>query len=169
MARKSVVKDIHLIGRINIETSKDLLSEIKECNGLCDLYINSTGGCVTSARSILGYLKITKKLNRLIVLDEAFSSAALIFVSVPIKQRYAVKNSTFIFHYPSFETYSTLGKNDIGDMNKDMTKECKVLEEILIKESDLKIREIKTILATDRKLHTNYMVEHKMLLKKNLL
>ena len=97
------MRNIYLTGEINSELSNRIIRELLYYDSLSHeditIYISSQGGDVFSGLSIIDTISLIKSKVNMVVLDKAYSMAAII-LSVGAK-RYCYKNSIVMIHNAS--------------------------------------------------------------------
>ena len=92
-------------GEISQELAGDvtarLLALATESNDPITLFIHSQGGHVESGDSIHDIIRSIDAKIRIIGNGWVASAGALIYVSVPVEQRYCLPNTRFLLHQPS--------------------------------------------------------------------
>ena len=94
------MRNIYLTGEVNSELSNRIIRELLYYDSLSHeditIYISSQGGDVFSGLSIIDTISLIKSKVNMVVLDKAYSMAAII-LSVGAK-RYCYKNSIVMIH-----------------------------------------------------------------------
>ena len=94
------MRNIYLTGEVNSELSNRIIRELLYYDSLghedITIYISSQGGDVFSGLSIIDTISLIKSKVNMVVLDKAYSMAAII-LSVGAK-RYCYKNSIVMIH-----------------------------------------------------------------------
>jgi ATP-dependent Clp protease protease subunit len=97
-------RTIMLFGQIDMdvarEISKRLLVLDAESHDEIKIYINSPGGHVESGDTIFDIIRYIKSPVKVIGTGWVASAAALVYVAVPLEQRYSLPNTRFLLHQP---------------------------------------------------------------------
>jgi ATP-dependent Clp protease protease subunit len=98
-------RTILLFGEINQKVAREICEKLILLSSLNDndikLIINSQGGHVEAGDTIHDMIKFVKPKVKILGTGWVASAGALIYVSVPTEQRYALTNTRFMLHQPS--------------------------------------------------------------------
>ena len=97
-------RTILLYGEINQkvaqQVSEKLMVLAEESDEDIKMFINSQGGHVESGDTIFDMIQFVKPRVKIVGTGWVASAGALIFVSVPLKDRYCLPNTRFMLHQP---------------------------------------------------------------------
>jgi ATP-dependent Clp protease, protease subunit len=92
-------------GGINQQLVSNIMGQLLAMSAESDepitVYINSQGGHVESGDTIHDVIRFIKPRVRMVGTGWVASAGALIFVSVPIEDRFALPNTRFLLHQPA--------------------------------------------------------------------
>jgi ATP-dependent Clp protease protease subunit len=97
-------RTILLFGEITQQTAEDICEKLLALSYESDkdikIFINSQGGHVESADTIFDMIQFVKPRVKMVGTGWVASAGALIFVSVPLNDRYCLPNTRFMLHQP---------------------------------------------------------------------
>jgi ATP-dependent Clp protease protease subunit len=97
-------RTILLFGEITQQTAEDICEKLLALSYESDkdikVFINSQGGHVESADTIFDMIQFVKPRVKMVGTGWVASAGALIFVSVPLNDRYCLPNTRFMLHQP---------------------------------------------------------------------
>lgn len=99
--------------RLTSIVSAQLLALAAESDAPITLFINSQGGHVEAGDTIHDIIRFVRAPVRIVGTGWVASAAALIFVSVPLDQRYCLPNTRFLLHQPAGGAGGTASDIDI--------------------------------------------------------
>lgn len=104
-ARKMLeTRTILLFGRIDQESAYKVTQQLMLLSSLSDdpikLVINSQGGHVESGDTIFDMIRFVKPKVHILGTGWVASAGALIYVSVPVEQRFSLPNTRYMIHQP---------------------------------------------------------------------
>lgn len=111
-----------------------LLSDVPEIEEI-EFYINSAGGDLAGAYSIIDVMKSIPQKVKTIVLGNAMSCAALIAVCGD--ERYCYKNSIFMFHSCSFQSITDCNERGMKGLTKEISRLNQHQIDILLEKTNL--------------------------------
>lgn len=126
-----------LVGNV----TSQLLALSSESDKPITLFIHSQGGHVESGDSIHDIIKFIDVPVRMVGSGWVASAGALIFVSVPVEQRYCLPNTRFMLHQPSGGVKGS--GSDIAIEAEQLVKMRRRLNEIFAKGTGQPIKKIK--------------------------
>lgn len=92
-------------GEIDQRMAADIMAQLIALSGESDdpitVYINSQGGHVESGDTIHDLVRFVQPRVRMIGTGWVASAGALIFVAVPLEDRYCLPNTRFLLHQPA--------------------------------------------------------------------
>jgi ATP-dependent Clp protease protease subunit len=98
-------RTILLFGEISMKSAREVCEKLILLSALNDepikLIINSPGGHVEAGDTIHDMLTFVKPKVKILGTGWVASAGALIYVSVPIEDRYSLPNTRFMLHQPS--------------------------------------------------------------------
>ena len=98
-------RTILLFGEISQKSAREVCEKLILLAALNDndikLIINSQGGHVEAGDTIHDMLRFVKPKVKILGTGWVASAGALIYVSVPVEQRYSLPNTRFMLHQPS--------------------------------------------------------------------
>jgi len=98
-------RTILLFGEISQKSAREVCEKLILLSALNDdpikLIINSQGGHVEAGDTIHDMLKFVKPKVKILGTGWVASAGALIYVAVPVEQRYSLPNTRFMLHQPS--------------------------------------------------------------------
>jgi len=98
-------RTILLFGEISQKSARDVCEKLILLSALNDdpikLIINSQGGHVEAGDTIHDMLTFVKPKVKILGTGWVASAGALIYVSVPVEDRYSLRNTRFMLHQPS--------------------------------------------------------------------
>jgi ATP-dependent Clp protease protease subunit len=98
-------RTILLFGEISQKSAREVCEKLILLSALNDdpikLIINSQGGHVEAGDTIHDMLTFVKPKVKILGTGWVASAGALIYVSVPVEQRYSLTNTRFMLHQPS--------------------------------------------------------------------
>jgi ATP-dependent Clp protease protease subunit len=98
-------RTILLFGEISQKSARDVCEKLILLSSLNDdpikLIINSQGGHVEAGDTIHDMLTFVKPKVKILGTGWVASAGALIYVSVPVEDRYSLRNTRFMLHQPS--------------------------------------------------------------------
>jgi ATP-dependent Clp protease protease subunit len=98
-------RTILLFGEISMKSAREVCEKLILLSALNDdpikLIINSPGGHVEAGDTIHDMLTFVKPKVKILGTGWVASAGALIYVSVPLEDRYALPNTRFMLHQPS--------------------------------------------------------------------
>jgi ATP-dependent Clp protease, protease subunit len=98
-------RTILLFGEISQKSAREVCEKLILLSALNDdpikLIINSQGGHVEAGDTIHDMLKFVKPKVKILGTGWVASAGALIYVAVPVEQRYSLLNTRFMLHQPS--------------------------------------------------------------------
>jgi ATP-dependent Clp protease protease subunit len=98
-------RTILLFGEISQKSARDVCEKLILLSALGNedikLIINSQGGHVEAGDTIHDMIKFVKPKVKILGTGWVASAGALIYVSVPVEQRYTLLNTRFMLHQPS--------------------------------------------------------------------
>ena len=98
-------RTILLFGEISQKSARDVCEKLILLSALNDdpikLIINSQGGHVEAGDTIHDMLTFVKPKVKVLGTGWVASAGALIYVSVPVEDRYSLRNTRFMLHQPS--------------------------------------------------------------------
>jgi ATP-dependent Clp endopeptidase proteolytic subunit ClpP len=154
-----VDNNIYFYTEVSIKAIKELLLHIKEITkknqiiGITygieeppiNLYINSEGGCLYSALSIIDIISSNKVHINTIISGVCMSAATLIFLSG--HTRYMMRNSYMLIHNISSGFWGKM--HEFEDEMKNLTELTKKLKTIYKQNSNITKSQLDKILKTD--------------------
>ena len=98
-------RTILLFGEISQKSARDVCEKLILLSAINDndikLIINSQGGHVEAGDTIHDMLTFVKPKVKILGTGWVASAGALIYVSVPVEDRYSLRNTRFMLHQPS--------------------------------------------------------------------
>jgi ATP-dependent Clp protease protease subunit len=98
-------RTILLFGEISQKSAREVCEKLILLSSINDndikLIINSQGGHVEAGDTIHDMLRFVKPKVKILGTGWVASAGALIYVAVPVEQRYALPNTRFMLHQPS--------------------------------------------------------------------
>jgi len=98
-------RTILLFGEISMKSAREVCEKLILLSALNDdpikLIINSPGGHVEAGDTIHDMLTFVKPKVKILGTGWVASAGALIYVAVPVEDRYALPNTRFMLHQPS--------------------------------------------------------------------
>ena len=98
-------RTILLFGEISQKSAREFCQKLILLSALNDnpikLIINSQGGHVEAGDTIHDMIKFVKPKVKILGTGWVASAGALIYVSVPLEQRYSLQNTRYMLHQPS--------------------------------------------------------------------
>jgi ATP-dependent Clp protease protease subunit len=98
-------RTILLFGEISQKSAREVCEKLILLSALNDndikLIINSQGGHVEAGDTIHDMLRFVKPKVKILGTGWVASAGALIYVAVPVEQRYSLPNTRFMLHQPS--------------------------------------------------------------------
>jgi ATP-dependent Clp protease protease subunit len=98
-------RTILLFGEINQKVARELCEKLILLSSINDndikLIINSQGGHVEAGDTIHDMIRFVKPAVKILGTGWVASAGALIYVAVPLAQRYSLPNTRFMLHQPS--------------------------------------------------------------------
>jgi len=98
-------RTILLFGEISQKSARDVCEKLILLSALNDdpikLIINSQGGHVEAGDTIHDMITFVKPKVKILGTGWVASAGALIYVSVPVEDRYSLRNTRFMLHQPS--------------------------------------------------------------------
>ena len=98
-------RTILLFGEISQKSAREVCQKLILLSALNDnpikLIINSQGGHVEAGDTIHDMIKFVKPKVKILGTGWVASAGALIYVSVPVEDRYSLRNTRFMLHQPS--------------------------------------------------------------------
>lgn len=132
---------IFLTGAICRENCNEIIKQLLYLNTKSDvdelcLFIDSDGGSVQAGFALYDVIQMMSKPIRTIILGQACSMAAIIFLAAENNRRFMLPNSRIMIHDPSFsEGHDIAGKkpheiqSELDDLNKCRTKLATLIAE----------------------------------------
>src|SRR5574338_1370254 len=98
-------RTIIISGEINQKLAASVMAQLLalavDSNDPITIYLNSQGGHVESGDTIHDMIRYVKPRVRIVGTGWVASAGALIYVSVPKKDRYCLPNTRFLLHQPA--------------------------------------------------------------------
>ena len=92
-------------GEVNQKLAADVMGQLLAMSAESDdpitVFINSQGGHVESGDTIHDMIQFVKAPVRMVGTGWVASAGALIYVAVPLEQRYSLPNTRFLLHQPA--------------------------------------------------------------------
>lgn len=130
-------RTIIISGEINQKLAASVVAQLigmaAESDGDITLFINSQGGHVEAGDTIHDMIRFIRPTVRIIGTGWVASAGALIFVSVPLEDRYCLPNTRFLLHQPAGGAGGTA--SDIEIEAGEILKMRKRLNEIFAKQT----------------------------------
>jgi len=147
--------------RIARATTERLLALAAANDDPIDVFISSPGGHVESGDMIHDVIKFIKPKVRTIGSGWVASAGALIFVSVPLAQRFCLPNTRFLLHQPS----GGIGGNatDIGIQAEQISKMKERFYHIFAEATGQTVERIKKDMDRDFWLNTTEALDYGLL------
>lgn len=123
-----------------------LFLQSQDANKQINMYINSPGGVVTAGLAIYDTMKAIKCPIATYCLGQAASMGAILLSSGTKGLRFSLPNARIMIHQPSGGAYGKA--SDVEISYKEMQRLKEMLNDILAKNCDKKLRDIEK--ATDR-------------------
>ncbi|MEM8488820.1 MAG: ATP-dependent Clp protease proteolytic subunit [Bacteroidota bacterium] len=137
-------RTIIISGEINQKLAASVVAQLigmaAESDGDITLFINSQGGHVEAGDTIHDMIRFIRPTVRIIGTGWVASAGALIFVSVPLENRYCLPNTRFLLHQPAGGAGGTA--SDIEIEAGEILKMRKRLNEIFAKQTDQTLERI---------------------------
>ncbi len=137
-------RTIIISGEINQKLAASVVAQLigmaAESDGDITLFINSQGGHVEAGDTIHDMIRFIRPRVRIIGTGWVASAGALIFVSVPLEDRYCLPNTRFLLHQPAGGAGGTA--SDIEIEAGEILKMRKRLNEIFAKQTDQTLERI---------------------------
>ncbi len=137
-------RTIIISGEINqklaAKTVAQLIGMAAESDGDITLFINSQGGHVEAGDTIHDMIRFIRPRVRIIGTGWVASAGALIFVSVPVEDRYCLPNTRFLLHQPAGGAGGTA--SDIEIEAGEILKMRKRLNEIFARQTNQPLEKI---------------------------
>jgi len=122
------------------EVSEKLLVLASESDDDIKLFINSQGGHVESGDTIFDMIRFVKPKVKIVGTGWVASAGALIYVSVPLEDRYCLPNTRFLLHQPSG---GAMGQaTDIGIEAQEIVKMRRRLNETFAEQTGQPIEKV---------------------------
>ena len=99
--RRMIIISGEINQRLASSVTAQLLTLAAESNDPITIFINSQGGHVESGDTIHDVIRFIKPKVRMVGTGWVASAGALIYVSVPREDRYALPNTRFLLHQPA--------------------------------------------------------------------
>ncbi|HET7321412.1 MAG TPA: ATP-dependent Clp protease proteolytic subunit [Longimicrobiaceae bacterium] len=110
-------RNIIISGEVNQRLAASVMAQLLAMSNESDepitLYINSQGGHVESGDTIHDVIRFVKPRVRIVGTGWVASAGALIFVSVPVEDRYCLRHTRFLLHQPAGGVGGTAADIDI--------------------------------------------------------
>ncbi len=137
-------RTIIISGEINQKLAASVVAQLigmaAESDGDITLFINSQGGHVEAGDTIHDMIRFIRPRVRIIGTGWVASAGALIFVSVPLEDRYCLPNTRFLLHQPAGGAGGTA--SDIEIEAGEILKMRKRLNEIFAKQTNQTLEKI---------------------------
>ncbi|MFK7845735.1 MAG: ATP-dependent Clp protease proteolytic subunit [Rhodothermales bacterium] len=137
-------RTIIISGEINQKLAASVVAQLigmaADSDGDITLFINSQGGHVEAGDTIHDMIRFIRPKVRIIGTGWVASAGALIFVSVPVNQRYCLPNTRFLLHQPAGGSGGTA--SDIEIEASEILKMRKRLNEIFAKQTNQPLEKI---------------------------
>ncbi len=137
-------RTIIISGEINQKLAASVVAQLigmaAESDGDITLFINSQGGHVEAGDTIHDMIRFIRPKVRIIGTGWVASAGALIFVSVPLDQRYCLPNTRFLLHQPAGGSGGTA--SDIEIEADEILKMRKRLNEIFADRTNQSLEKI---------------------------
>ena len=137
-------RTIIISGEINQKLAASVVAQLigmaAESDGDITLFINSQGGHVEAGDTIHDMIRFIRPRVRIIGTGWVASAGALIFVAVPLEDRYCLPNTRFLLHQPAGGAGGTA--SDIEIEAGEILKMRKRLNEIFAKQTNQTLEKI---------------------------
>ena len=137
-------RTIIISGEINQKLAASVVAQLigmaAESDGDITLFINSQGGHVEAGDTIHDMIRFIRPRVRIIGRGWVASAGALIFVAVPLEDRYCLPNTRFLLHQPAGGAGGTA--SDIEIEAGEILKMRKRLNEIFAKQTNQTLEKI---------------------------
>ena len=137
-------RTIIISGEINQKLAAKIVAQLigmaAESDGDITLFINSQGGHVEAGDTIHDMIRFIRPRVRIIGTGWVASAGALIFVSVPVEDRYCLPNTRFLLHQPAGGAGGTA--SDIEIEAGEILKMRKRLNEIFARQTNQPLEKI---------------------------
>ncbi len=137
-------RTIIISGEINQKLAASVVAQLigmaADSDGDITLFINSQGGHVEAGDTIHDMIRFIRPRVRIIGTGWVASAGALIFVSVPLEDRYCLPNTRFLLHQPAGGAGGTA--SDIEIEAGEILKMRKRLNEIFARQTNQSLEKI---------------------------
>ena len=137
-------RTIIISGEINQKLARSIVAQLigmaAESDGDITLFINSQGGHVEAGDTIHDMIRFISPRVRIIGTGWVASAGALIFVSVPVEDRYCLPNTRFLLHQPAGGAGGTA--SDIEIEAEEILKMRRRLNEIFARQTNQPLEKI---------------------------
>ncbi|MFQ5708442.1 MAG: ATP-dependent Clp protease proteolytic subunit [bacterium] len=144
-----------IFGEITQELARDISEQLLVLSAESDkdikLFINSQGGHVESGDTIYDMIQFVKPKVNMIGTGWVASAGALIYLAVPLEQRFCLPNTRFLLHQPSGGVGGQA--SDIGIEAKEIVKMKRRINQIIAKQTGQPLEKIEK--DTDRNFWMN--------------
>jgi ATP-dependent Clp protease, protease subunit len=110
---RTIIISGEITQKLTSVVSAQLLALAAESDAPITLFINSQGGHVEAGDTIHDLIRFVRAPVRIVGTGWVASAAALIFVSVPLGQRFCLPNTRFLLHQPAGGAGGTASDIDI--------------------------------------------------------
>ena len=137
-------RTIIISGEINQKLAANIVAQLigmaADSDGDITMFINSQGGHVEAGDTIHDMVRFIRPRVRIIGTGWVASAGALIFVSVPLEDRYCLPNTRFLLHQPAGGSGGTA--SDIEIEADEILKMRKRLNKIFAKQTKQSLEKI---------------------------
>lgn len=137
-------RTIIISGEINQKLASSIVAQLigmaADSDADITLFINSQGGHVESGDTIHDMIRFIRPRVRIIGTGWVASAGALIFVAVPVEDRYCLPNTRFLLHQPAGGAGGTA--SDIEIEAEEILKMRRRLNQIFAKQTDQPLEKI---------------------------
>ncbi len=135
---------VTISGEINQALASQVVSRLLALSAESDddirMFINSQGGHVESGDTIHDIIRFIKPKVQMIGTGWVASAGALIYVAVPVEQRFCLPNTRFLLHQPAGQTHGRA--SDIEIETSEIMKMLKRLNAIFARQTGQPIEKI---------------------------
>jgi len=147
------LKKIYLFGEITEESSREVVSQIMNCESDIILFINSSGGDVDSGNSIINAINWCDRNVYTVGNGAVYSMAFQIFLYG--KKRFSMPNTLFMFHDIKYDVSDYKSLNDLEDFIKFEKKQKQILNCDVYKKTKIPKKIVEKIIKEKKDLYIN--------------